>query len=73
MGGMEGGRHTKWPGSLEVIQCDRRHTRLPRRPLRGAREARPLCINISPLILVTSCLLHSEHPLLPWQSNGCSG
>lgn len=75
----EGRQHTKWFGSLEVIWYDRRRLPPERRFLQGACKAPPLCINISPLILVTLCLLHPEqagprlpleHPLLLWKSNG---
>lgn len=47
-------------GVFEVTLYDGR--RLPPECclLRGARRAWLLCINISPLILVTSCLVHPE-------------
>lgn len=56
----EGSWHTKWFGSLEVIQPDRRRLPAARSTLQGARKAPLLCINISPLSLVTLCLLYLE-------------
>ena len=47
-------------GVFEVIRCDRWLLPAECRILRGAGKAQLLCINISPLILVTSCLLHPE-------------
>lgn len=52
-------------GVFEVIWYDSQQLLAECSILRGAHNAPLLCINISPLILVTSCLLHPEQEGLP--------